>query len=197
MGLKNEQPGYLGIDIGGTWIKGTFVSEAFFESLQTPAFTNFPVRKIKSPLNKDATSADLIDVIKELISYFDTDSQEVKGIGISTGGIVDYSGEKVLKAAEHLNVLKSNDWKEELERYFQCCAVIINDADAASIGIAELGLLSGNKTVGIMPVGTGLGFSVWRNGRRWRPGKMLNLLLPEMLPKLISPGKEIPDLYTV
>jgi N-acetylmuramic acid 6-phosphate (MurNAc-6-P) etherase len=27
-----------------------------------------------------------------------------------------------------------------------------------------------------MPIGTGLGFTVWRNGRRWRPGKSLTLL---------------------
>jgi len=173
---KKKQSGYLGIDIGGTWIKGTFVYEAFFKSFHTSTLENLPIRKVRSPLNKNATSEDLIGVIKELISYFDVDYQEIKGIGISTGGIVDYAGEKVLKAAEHLNVLKSNDWKEELERQFQCCAVLINDADAATIGISELGLLSGNKTVGIMPIGTGLGFSVWRNGRRWRPGKMLNLL---------------------
>src|SRR5690606_28464989 len=58
----------------------------------------------------------------------------------------------------------------------KCYSVLINDADAAAIGISELGMLSGNKTVGIMLLGTGLGFSIWRNGRRWRPGKMLNLL---------------------
>ena len=103
-------------------------------------------------------------------------SDDIVGIGISTPGIVNYQGTKVLKAAEHLTVLKTELWKTELEKQLQCSAIVINDADAATIGIAESGLLKGNKTVGIMPIGTGLGFTVWRNGRRWRPGKMLNLI---------------------
>jgi len=40
---------------------------------------------------------------------------KIDGIGISTAGIVNYQGTKVLKAAAHLNVLKTNSWKEELE----------------------------------------------------------------------------------
>ena len=176
MKSKSIKAGFLGIDIGGTWIKGTFVCNEFFESLKTSTVENLIVHKVKSPLHKDATSTDLMSAIKELTSYFELNLCDIMGVGISTAGIVDYSGNRVLKAAEHLNVLKNNNWKEELERKFQCCSVLINDADAASIGIAELGLLSGNKTVGIMPIGTGLGFSIWRNGRRWRPGKKLNLL---------------------
>ena len=176
MKSKSIKAGFLGIDIGGTWIKGTFVCNEFFESLKTSTVENLIVHKVKSPLHKDATSTDLMSAIKELTSYFELNLCDIMGVGISTAGIVDYSGKRVLKAAEHLNVLKNNNWKEELERKFQCCSVLINDADAASIGIAELGLLSGNKTVGIMPIGTGLGFSIWRNGRRWRPGKKLNLL---------------------
>ena len=34
-----------------------------------------------------------------------------------------------------------------------------------------------------MPIGTGLGFSIWRNGRRWRPGKYLPLLGSIRLPE--------------
>ena len=176
MKSKSIKAGFLGIDIGGTWIKGTFVCNEFFESLKTSTVENLIVHKVKSPLHKDATSTDLMSAIKELTSYFELNLCDIMGVGISTAGIVDYSGKRVLKAAEHLNVLKNNNWKEELERKFQCCSVLINDADAASIGIAELGLLSGNKTLGIMPIGTGLGFSIWRNGRRWRPRKKLNLL---------------------
>lgn len=176
MEFKNKQPGYLGIDIGGTWIKGTFVNEDIFKNKLPAKYAELPVHQVRSPLNIHATSTDFLIALSELISYFDSGSLQVKGIGISTAGIVDYAGGKVLKAAEHLNVLKSNSWKSELENHFQCCSGLINDADAAAIGISELGILSGNQTVGVMPIGTGLGFSVWRNGRRWRPGKMLNLL---------------------
>ena len=167
---------YLGIDIGGTWIKGTVVDETSFIQGKLIKSYDFNIKKIKSPLHENATPNELIEVLKELIGCFGANSEEINGIGISTGGIVNYQGTKVLKAAAHLNVLKTDIWKSELEKQLQCSAIVINDADAATIGIAESGLLKGNKTVGIMPIGTGLGFTVWRNGRRWRPGKMLNLI---------------------
>jgi N-acetylmuramic acid 6-phosphate etherase len=164
---------YLGIDIGGTWIKGTIVDETSFIQGK---LNNSEIKKIKSPLHENATPNELINALKELIGCFGANNEEIGGIGISTGGIVNYQGTKVLKAAKHLNVLKTDTWKTELEKHLQCSAIVINDADAATIGAAELGLLNGNKTIGIMPIGTGLGFTVWRNGRRWRPGKVLNLL---------------------
>ncbi len=167
---------YIGIDIGGTWIKGTVVDETSFFRGKLDNSNNFEIKKIKSSLHENATPNELIETLKEIISYFNANNEKIGGIGISTGGIVNYHGTKVLKAAKHLNVLKTGIWKTELEKQLQCSAILINDADAATIGIAELGLLKGNKSIGIMPIGTGLGFTVWRNGRRWRPGKMLNLL---------------------
>ncbi len=167
---------FLGIDIGGTWIKGVLVTKQLLNWADSLKNDTLQIEKIKSPLNENATPEELINALKKLISRFNVRSEDIGGIGISTGGIVNYQGTKVLKAAKHLNVLKTDNWKTELEKQLQCSAIVMNDADAAALGIAELGFLKGNKTVGIMPIGTGLGFTVWRNGRRWRPGKMLNLL---------------------
>jgi N-acetylmuramic acid 6-phosphate etherase len=170
---------FLGIDIGGTWIKGcvAVVKSENQESLPV----NFDkmlenLVRVKSPLSEQATVQDFIGSIHQLIEKLGIENRKLAGIGISTGGIVDYAGKKVLKAAAHLAVLKNDSWISTLEKAFDCPAVLINDADAACIGISELGILNGNKTVGIMPIGTGLGFTVWRNGRRWRPGKMVPLL---------------------
>lgn len=41
--------------------------------------------------------------------------------------------------------------------------------------LAETGLLKKSKTIGIMPISTGLSFTVWSNDRHWRPGKSLTL----------------------
>lgn len=173
---KNERAKYLGIDIGGTWIKGAIVDEQFFQIDKTSKLKHFQVEKINSPLHAKATLLEFVEALKELIAYFDIEPEEIKGIGISTAGIVNYHGTRVLKAAAHLNILKNNSWKSALEKQLQCSAAVINDGDAATIGLAETGYLTGNKTIGIMPIGTGLGFTVWRNGRRWRPGKSLTLL---------------------
>jgi N-acetylmuramic acid 6-phosphate etherase len=161
--LKKEEHCYLGIDIGGTWLKGC--DERIFH----PA-------RVKSPLSENATVEDFIESIRELVEKLGLSNKKLSGVGISTPGIVDYQGKKVLKAAAHLAVLKNENWIRELEEKFDCPVVLITDSDAAAIGIAEAGLLTGDKAIGIMPIGTGLGLTVWLNGRRWRPAKILTLL---------------------
>jgi len=173
---------YIGIDIGGTWIKGTIVDDNLFLNGRLLNHNDLQIKKIKSPLHATSTLDDFIEALNKLIRSFNVAAEEIAGIGISTGGIIDYKGSKVLKAASHLNVLKSGSWKSDLEKKLQCSVTIINDADAATIGLSETGSLTGNNTIGIMPIGTGLGFTVWRNGRRWRPGKALTLLGSIRLP---------------
>jgi N-acetylmuramic acid 6-phosphate etherase len=173
---KDKRTQYLGIDIGGTWIKGTVVDEEFFQIGNICKQRRFEVKKINSPLHAKTTLFEFVEALKELINCLNIQSNEIKGVGISTAGIVNYHGTQVLQTAEHLNILKDNSWKETLEQQFSCKVSIINDADAATIGLAETGVLAGNNTMGIMTIGTGLGFTVWRNGRRWRPGKSLTLL---------------------
>ncbi len=168
--------GYLGIDIGGSWIKATLAHETLFEKGFIKGRAELQVVKIKSPLREKTQINELIATLEELILTMKVDVSQIKGIGISTAGIVNYHGNKVLKAAPHLNILKNEKWQVVLEKKFQCPVTLINDADAAAIGLAELGYLKGNKTIGILSIGTGLGFSVWKNGRRWRPGKSLTLL---------------------
>jgi N-acetylmuramic acid 6-phosphate etherase len=140
------------------------------------ACSDLTIKKVKSPLHPQATVDEFIRALDELISMFDLNFKKISGLGISTAGIVDYGGSRILRASDHLNVLKNDSWKKEVEKRTKCTATLINDADAATIGLCEAGFLRGNKTIGVMPVGTGLGFSVWRNGRRWRPGKSFCLL---------------------
>lgn len=168
---------YLGIDIGGTWIKGSMLEASEKAPLNWKNRSPLnPIVKVKSPLDEATTIDQLSEALKQLIQALNINNKALSGIGISTAGIVDYAGKHIVKAAGHLTVLKSNGWVKNLEENYGCPVILINDADATTIGMAELNLLKGNKTIGIMPIGTGLGFTVWRNGRRWRPGKTLNLL---------------------
>lgn len=171
--MKNN---YLGIDIGGSWIKGAMLSGYLFDETKKKGFHNLNIQRVRSPLKPTATLTELAISLESLIEKFGGSNTSVKAIGISTPGIVNYSGRRVKAAAKHLNILKNKEWINELEQRFDCPVSLINDADAAMIGIAELGRLTGDRSIGIMPIGTGLGFSVWRNGRRWRPGKIPNLL---------------------
>lgn len=169
---------YAGIDIGGTWLKGiTFeMEEGMRFSDIRDTIKSKPVLKVKSRLSPLTTPLEFIEALKELLALMLPQGEVVSGIGISTAGVVDYAGKKLVVAANHLSALLDPQWMEYLENRFKVPVTLINDADAASIGAASLGYLSGFKTIGIMPIGTGLGFTVWRNGRKWTPNFSIPLL---------------------
>src|SRR5690242_19417010 len=105
---KDKRTQYLGIDIGSTWIKGTVVDEEFFQIGNTCKQRRFEVKKINSPLHAKTTLFEFVEALKELINCLNIQSNEIKGVGISTAGIVNYHGTQVLQTAEHLNILKDN-----------------------------------------------------------------------------------------
>jgi len=173
---------FLGIDIGGTWIKGAAISIDDYWRLKS----NNPsvrldqiiakVEKTASPFSEKTSIEDFIKAISLLAEKVNPENIPFSGIGISSSGIINYHGTRIEKSMENLNLLKKGDWKGLLESHYTCPVTIINDNDAASIGMAELSYLQGFSTIGVMTIGTGLGFSVWRNGRRWRPGGRFPLL---------------------
>ncbi len=169
---------YLGIDIGGTWLKG--VAVGLNDSLTIPDVPGIlekcPVVRVKSRLSNGSDTIGFIGALEDLLDKLLSDGQKVGGIGISTAGVVDYAGKKLLIAASHIKALTNNSWVVWLEDRFRVPVTLINDADATSVGAASLGYLTGLKTIGVMPIGTGLGFTVWRNGRKWTPNFAIPLL---------------------
>ncbi|MDR1623711.1 MAG: N-acetylmuramic acid 6-phosphate etherase [Tannerellaceae bacterium] len=163
----------ISLDIGGTWIKGAVIDCGILDKiLESNSFTYFKteaVGKAGSNLSQDAPVAVFIEALKELFSGILTTDMDICGVGISTAGVVNYEGSGIIFTAPHLSPLKDNSWIHWISEYLNTEVILVNDADAVAIGAASLGYLKGYKTVGIMPVGTGLGFTVWRNGRRWNP----------------------------
>ncbi len=162
---------YIGLDIGGSWLKGVvFTIEKGMPFSEISALIKrLPCKKVKSRLGIDASVEDFIEALGELMPLLVNAKDIVGGIGISTAGVVDYAGKNVTVAAKHLQVLMDKVWIDYLQRRFNAPITIINDADAASIGAAALGYLTGFNTIGVMPIGTGIGFTIWRNGRKWAP----------------------------
>lgn len=169
---------YIALDIGGTWLKGiVFTVEKGMPFSEIPALIKrLPYKKVKSRLDINASVEDFIEDLGKLMFLLVNSKDIVGGIGISIAGVVDYAGKNVTIAAKHLQVLMNNVWIAYLQRRFNVPITIINDADAASIGAAALGYLTGFNTIGVMSVGTGLGFTIWRNGRKWTPNYSLPLL---------------------
>ena len=153
-------------DIGGTWIKGS--------SLDVTTGSIGTMERIKSPLPCE-DPADITKALKQL------SDRVLKGgnpdiIAVSTAGVVDDFGHSVTLCSEHLKPLDDKRWIEYLEEELAAPVVLSSDAEAAIIGAACKGYLKGNKNIALFVAGTGLGFSVWRNGRRWRPGRNYPLL---------------------
>ena len=169
---------YAGIDIGGTWLKGVAIelNEGTAMAEVPDLLKQQPVLKVKSRLGRESTTLEFIEAVKELLAKLLSDNQKVCGIGISTAGVVDYAGKTLEIAANHIKALTDKQWITYLESRFKVPVTLINDADAASIGAAALGYLTGFNTIGVMPIGTGLGFTVWRNGRKWTPNFSIPLL---------------------
>ncbi len=172
----------LAIDIGGTWIKASAVRiesfEAFHEGRRQGLLHSLITRVEKVPflLLEHAASTGFRDIIQTLVEKFGIEPGCIKGIGVSTSGVVNYHGTGVEATTAKLAVLKQVEIKAALETEFGCPVVLINDNDAAGIGMAELGYLKGEQTIGVLCIGTGLGFTVWKNGRRWRPNNNYALL---------------------
>ena len=105
---------FLGIDIGGTWLKGMLIS------------------------CDDTCSA----------QHLATSCRKMTSVRVKSH-------------------LMSPEWIIYLKEKTDAPVTLVNDAEAACIGAAGLNYLSGNVCYGIAPIGTGLGFVVLRNGRRW------------------------------
>ncbi|MBN8457506.1 MAG: N-acetylmuramic acid 6-phosphate etherase [Verrucomicrobia bacterium] len=165
MSITN-QPITVTADIGGTWIKlARFAGDAL-----RPAATlrlAYPCRNGRAA----DFAADLKRGLSELL-----DGASPAGIGISTAGVVNYAGNRVIAGHAYLDPLKSPDLLPGLQAAFGCPAVLINDADAALIGAAQAGYFTGSGCHGLLALGTGCGFALWKNGQRWRPDRQLPLL---------------------
>lgn len=175
----NDMNCFLGIDIGGSWIKGMlFAHEGSMSARQiAEKCRSKTIVKVKSNLGEGLSVDDFIESLARLFTELEVEQFSISGIGISTAGIVKYDGSGLSLCASHLSALLSPEWQEYLKRRLKAPVIVINDAEAAAIGAAALGYLSGMRCYGIAPIGTGLGFVVLRNGRRWGLNGTLQLPL--------------------
>jgi N-acetylmuramic acid 6-phosphate etherase len=163
---SEKRPVTVTVDIGGTWVKlARFIGDEL-----APAAT----LRLANPC-RDGRAEDFAADLKRCLAEF-LEATLPAGIGISTAGVVNYAGDRVIAGHAYLDRLKSADFLSGLQAAFGCPAVLINDADAALIGAAQAGYFTGCGSHGLLALGTGCGFALWKNGQRWRPDRQLPLL---------------------
>lgn len=140
----------LGIDIGGTGIKGAPVD------LETGTFTQ---DRLRIPTPKGGRPVDVADVVAEIVDHFDT-----QGPVGATFPAVMRNGTALTAA----NVDRSWIGTNAADLFSKRCGrpfVVVNDADAA--GLAEMRYGAGKDEAGVvllLTLGTGIGSALFIDG---------------------------------
>jgi len=141
----------LGIDIGGSGIKGAIVNTKTGELIS---------ERHRIPTPQPPTPEAVAEVIKEITGHFKWEGP----VGIGYPGVIQHG---VARTAH--NVDKS--WIDrDLNKLFSevtgCTVHVVNDADAAGMAEMKFGEGKGHKgVVMLVTVGTGLGTVMFTNGK--------------------------------
>ena len=144
----------LGIDIGGSGIKGAVVN------LEKGEFTT-KRKKILTP--KPATPEAVIEVVAQLVDHFIDDIDDNTAVGVTVPAVVQHG--VVLSAANIDPTWIAFEGEKALEKRLGRDVYLVNDADAA--GYAELHYGAGKDEDGLViltTLGTGIGSAIlYRN----------------------------------
>ena len=140
----------LGIDIGGSGVKGAIVD------IKTGKFLT---ERLRVPTPKPYSLEGLLDAIDEIIKTFNWNGV----VGCGFPGVVR---QQIIETALNLgSPFYGVNLAEEIGRRSACNAWVINDADAAGIGEMRFGAgKDQNGSVLMLTVGTGIGSALFTNG---------------------------------
>ncbi len=147
---------YVGVDVGGTDIKGGIIDEE----------GNFLV-KSTTPSESAKGSEHMVDNIARLIDSLLREAgmtlADTVGIGLGVPGTVDSEAGLVVYAN---NLYWTNvPLREMLRRYFDTDIRITNDASAAALGETRFGAGRRFTDAVLLTIGTGLGSGIVLNGK--------------------------------
>lgn len=142
----------LGIDVGGTGIKGAIVD------VDTGRLLSERI-KYKTPDSKKPK--EMIEVIRELVKDFDWKG---KPVGIGFPAIIKNG--RAWSASNIDDSWISYPVEKEISEKISCPVYVLNDADAAGLAEIQFGAGKGKKgTVILLTVGTGIGSALFINGQ--------------------------------
>ena len=142
---------YIGIDLGGTNIKGAVVSE-----------TGEILRQSSCPTRAEAGAAAVTESIAAMINELAA-GQEISGVGMGCPGTVDDAGGTVVYACNlgwmHYDV------RAALREKTGFSVRLVNDANAAALAEVKAGCAKGAQSAVVVTLGTGVGGGVVLDGK--------------------------------
>ena len=143
---------YLTIDIGGTFIK-----YAQLDANHDLSHTE----KVETIENKDNA---ILHQVEAIIQASLDNGSHIKGIGISTAGIVDRAAGEIIYAGPTIPNYKGTPFKKYLSDKFGIPVVVENDVNAALKGEMWKGAGRGREDVFCITLGTGIGGAYYQAG---------------------------------
>ncbi len=143
---------YLGIDLGGTFIKGMAISATG----QTLASGSRPT----SRQGVDAVVADMIALARSL-----GEGGPIAGIGVAVPGVLDMAAGEVLFLPNVAGDWRGRPAAHELSEALGAPAWLMNDVRAATFGEMHFGAGQGYDDFVMIAVGTGVGGGIVSGGR--------------------------------
>ena len=147
---------YLGIDLGGTFIKGALVSENG-EILEQDSV------KTQVEQGGEKIVENICTLVRFLCYKRNLSVTDTVGLGVGVPGMIDTVYGEVIYAA-NLN-FENFKLKEKLERELQIKVVVANDANVAALGEAKFGAASEYKDSVTVTLGTGVGSGIIIDGK--------------------------------
>ena len=150
---------YVGIDLGGTFIKGGIVDEAGNILLVDKT----PTEKKKGCDGADGVAANIATLVKSLLERQNLTVADVVGIGMGAPGMID-SGAGVVLYWSNMG------WKDfalgsKLEELTGLPVKIANDANVAAIGEVKFGAAKKFNSAVMITLGTGVGGGIVVDGK--------------------------------
>ena len=147
---------YICIDIGGTSIKYGVLSEKGEIFIDGTISTKVTVKE-------NFILSDVKKLVRNILDEYK--KYEIKGICVSTAGVVDPEKGKIVFAGPTIPKYTGTKIKEELEKEFSISCEVENDVNCAGLGEYWKGAGKGSNSMVCLTIGTGIGGSVILDGK--------------------------------
>ncbi len=165
----------IGIDLGGTRIKGVLIDLQSGELVQQLSVDT-----------RDGNAGNWKQEIREMVSALKQLSfDEVKGIGLAAPGIASADNQMIINMPGRMQGLEGFNWQALLQHP----VFVLNDAHAALVAEAHYGSATGHSHALMLTLGTGVGGGLWLNGKLFqgnanRAGHLGHMILDVHNPEL-------------
>jgi glucokinase len=143
----------IGIDLGGTFVKGILLNQ------MGEVLYNYLI-----PTNDD-TNGKWRETVLEMVNHLQSVHQQpIDVIGLSCPGLANEQNSCIAYLPNRLTGIENFDWTE----LFDTKTYVLNDAHAALIAEAKFGEIKGYKNAVLLTLGTGVGGGILINGELYQ-----------------------------